>query len=116
MVMADEDMAVRAERAMTIKQFCAIENISKATYYKMRRAGLGPEETTVPIPGMTVVRITQEARRAWHQKLREVNATKAAQLERERFRATRQARGLRSVTSPKHVSHRKRRRRKGGDA
>ena len=46
MVMTNDDMtAVRAERAMTIKQFCAIENISKATYYKMRRAGFGPEET-----------------------------------------------------------------------
>ena len=32
------------ERSYTIKEFCAVEQISKFTYFKMREAGLGPRE------------------------------------------------------------------------
>jgi hypothetical protein len=59
----DDDDIARTERALTIKQFCAIENISKAKYYEMRRAGLGPEETIVPPGGTDTAHFTGSAQR-----------------------------------------------------
>jgi hypothetical protein len=98
------DDALRAERALTIGEFCAIENFSKGTYYKMKRSGLGPEETVIPIPGMNVIRISADARRAWHAKLAAANSNKAMELERARKQAQRVAAGKLAAKSAKHVS------------
>jgi hypothetical protein len=95
---------LRAERALTIGEFCTVENISKATYYKMKRAGLGPAETHMPIPGMNVIRISADARRAWHAKLAAANSGKAIELARARKQAQRVAAGKLAAKSAKHVS------------
>jgi len=71
-------MMDNTERAMTIGEFCHAENISKATYYKLKRKGLGPEETFVPVAGLSLVRLSPVARRRWHATLAELRETKAA--------------------------------------
>jgi hypothetical protein len=43
----------------TKAEFCALEKISRAYYYKLRRAGDGPDE-------MDTGRISPEARERWH--------------------------------------------------
>jgi hypothetical protein len=108
MIIDADDDVMRDQRAMTIKEFCDVENISKATYYKMRRAGFGPEETTVPIPGMNVIRISAAARHAWHVMLAEQRQTKSAELERKRQQAQRVRAAKRAAKSPLHVSRRTR--------
>ena len=50
-----------AEQSFTINEFC--ERICRATYYNLRRAGLGPDEILVG----SHRRITAAARRRWHQ-------------------------------------------------
>jgi hypothetical protein len=107
------DNTIVRERALTIAEFCALENIGKATYYKMRRAGLGPEETYVPIPGMRLVRISPEARREWHAMLAERRQTAAAMLEEQRRQAQTVQAGKLAARSPLHVANRQPRRRRG---
>jgi hypothetical protein len=53
---ADEPVGSR-----TINQFCARHHFSRAFYFAMRKAGLGPVE--MRIGGL--VRISDEAERAW---------------------------------------------------
>ena len=65
------------ERAMTIADFCYRENMSKATYYKLKRADLGPRETCI----LNLIRISPEARADWHAKLAERRQSAAAALE-----------------------------------
>jgi len=55
-----------ADKSLTISQCCAIEEISRAEFYKIRRAGRGP---VVVYPGPGCPRITAKARRDWHCKL-----------------------------------------------
>ena len=52
-----------AEQSFTINEFCQLERICRATYYNLRRAGLGPDEILVG----SHRRITAAARRRWHQ-------------------------------------------------
>jgi hypothetical protein len=54
------------DKSLTISQFCALEEISRAEFYKMRRAGRGP---VVVYPGPGCPRISAKARRDWHRKL-----------------------------------------------
>src|SRR5262245_56918602 len=108
----------REERALTIQDFCYLENITKATYYKLKRNGLGPEETNVLIEGARLVRITAEARRAWHAKLKAQQLSQAGQLEAARRKAQTSAAGKAGAASELHISKqrpspsRRRRRRK----
>ncbi len=55
-----------ADKSLTISQFCALEEISRAEFYKIRRAGRAP---VVIYPGPGCPRITADARRDWHRKL-----------------------------------------------
>ena len=48
------------EPSYSIKQFCEAEGISGPTYFKLREAGLGPEEMRPG--GLNMVRITHAAR------------------------------------------------------
>src|SRR5262249_10575686 len=42
--------AAATEPPLTIDDFCKIEGMSRATYYKLRRIGLGPQLTEIVIP------------------------------------------------------------------
>jgi hypothetical protein len=96
----------RPERAQTIGEFCAAENISAASYYKMRRLGVGPREERVP--GTAIIRITPEARRAWHALLAEMRQSRDAELEERRRSAHATQAGKMAAASPLHVSKRQR--------
>jgi hypothetical protein len=86
-----------AEPSLSVKQLCEADQISTAYYYKLKARGLGPVETRIG----SVIRITAEDRRRWHEKMRELAQTEAAQLEAERRRAQRVAAGRASVRSPR---------------
>src|SRR5262245_61446189 len=96
------------EPALTIRQFCILENIAVATYYKMRRLGYGPDEMRVP--GTALVRITQRARRDWHARIEQLGKSEGAELEAARRHAQTAAAGKRAAESPLHVSKRRRHR------
>src|SRR5262249_46772093 len=108
---AVDDEALRNERALTIPEFCFVENIGKATFYKMKRQGTGPEIHYVPVGGTTLPRISAQARRDWHAKLKAWQVSDAAQLLNERKRAQTSEAGRLAARSPLHISNRNDRRR-----
>lgn len=78
--MSKRKPADEVERSFSIAELCEAENISAGTYFNLRREGLGPRE----IRFRSTVRITPDARREWHEKLRRHSATRAARLEQQR--------------------------------
>ena len=77
----------------TIDQFCARHRISRAFYFgKLRKAGLGPAEMRL---GPKLVRITDEADRAW-QRARE-NPTGPELVELEQAKTELSALGRKAV-------------------
>ncbi len=92
------------EPSETIDEFCAVEHLSRSSYYKMRKLGYGPDEMVVP--GTSIIRITPQAHREWRIKLEERSRTTAAVLERNRRADQRRAAGKAAAASPKHVSRR----------
>ena len=94
------------ELPYTISQFCAVEHLSLATYFKIRKIGQGPEETR--IPGTRVVRITVKARREWHVLLEKLRTSETGRREAERRTEMARAAGRAAASSPLHVSKRRR--------
>jgi hypothetical protein len=92
------------DRWLTIAQFAETVQICEATYFKLKRQGLGPEETRFG----AVVRISPDALREWRQRMREMQETKAARLEAARRTAHSRAAGKLAAASSLHVSNRKR--------
>ncbi len=94
----------------TISQFCTAENISRATFFKLQRAGTGPE--LLRIPHSNIVRVTAAARRAWHLRMESADQQEAAGRERQR-RVDHAARaGRAAAKSEAHIANRRRRDRK----
>jgi hypothetical protein len=93
------------DKSFSIPEFCSAEDISHASYFKMRRAGLGPTE--IRIPGGRIIRITATARREWHRRMEQLAQGEAAQQEqRRRIDQTTRA-GQAAAKSEKHISHRR---------
>jgi hypothetical protein len=93
-------------RSQTPTEFCFAEHVSKSTYHELKKRGLGPVELVVP--GTKIIRITPEARDAWHAMMAELAGTESARLEAERRRAQAAEAGRIAATSPRHVSRRPR--------
>jgi hypothetical protein len=93
-----------APKSMTIKQWCAAENISLATYFANQNNGTGP--VTVKIPKSNIVRIV-ESRESYHKRMMALAETKAEQKARKRRDEQRRAAAQASVASPKHISKQK---------
>jgi len=93
--------------ALTIKDFCAREQMSPSSFHKLQRAGLGPDVRR--LPGMTMLRITAEAYGAWKKRMRQLQRSTELQQEHEVRRAQKRAAGQLAAASPTHVSKRKRR-------
>jgi hypothetical protein len=93
------------ERSFTIAEFCAIERISLATYYKMQRDGVGPKE--LAIPGTKVKRITTMARHEWHKRMEKLGQSKAAQLERARRSKQMSVLGKIAIASELHPTNKR---------
>src|SRR2546430_7900802 len=96
------------EPSLTIPEFCIAERISEPTYYKLRAAGLGPEELRY----LQVVRITYSARREWQKRLQNPTGELAETMRGITARLQAQGRKAASmaVASPQHVSNRRRKR------
>jgi hypothetical protein len=95
------------ERSLTVAEFCALERMSPTTYFKLKKAGLGPQE--VRFPGMNFIRITAEARREWHSCIEQSRKDQAADLERKRRSAQASRAGKRSAASANHISKQRQR-------
>src|SRR5262249_57015692 len=95
--------AVTAELAFTIRTFCKAHGLSVASYYALKKLGLGPRE--MHLAG-NLIRISAEAAAAWRKERENPNADEAKELarlaERRRQRSHRAA--ARAVASPDHVS------------
>lgn len=91
------------ERSLTIKEFCALENMSKATYFKFQRNGGGPREVR-GVNGMKFVRITPAARREWHLLNDKLQLDQSFELEHQRRVEMCRLAGNKAAASPKHVS------------
>jgi hypothetical protein len=109
--------AAAVEPPLTIDAFCKIEGMSRATYYKLRRLGLGPELTEIVVSaeegvnhgkGVNFIRISAAAHRAWHEKITKIRASEASKLEAARAHEQRVEAGKRAAKSVKHVSRRAR--------
>jgi hypothetical protein len=83
------------EASLTIGDFCRLERFSKKIYHGLKQRGLGPEETCPP--GTRVIRISPEARREWHVRMRDLQNTRAAKLEAARRREQTREAARRSV-------------------
>lgn len=90
-----EEKQTHPDASRTIDEFCALENISRFSYYKMRKNKHGPKE--LHIPGSEIVRITAEAHAEWRERMQELAVTKAGKLENARRVAQRKLAGKRSV-------------------
>src|SRR5213082_653046 len=90
---------------LTRTQFCELECMSETSYLKLRRRGLGPEE--VRILGTNIIRITLEARAAWHKQMAVMQVEQAAALEDEQRKKVARARDAadKALASPRHISH-----------
>ena len=97
---ADKDR----NRSESIPEFCLAEGISKSSYYKLKKLGLAPDELRPP--GTAIVRITTQARTAWHLRMEELRKSQATELEAARRRAQTAAAGKAAAASLRHVSRR----------
>lgn len=88
--------------SMTIREFCALERMSKVTYHKLKRNGLGPDELRAP--GMTFVRITPAARLDWHARMAEMRKSEAVEKERQQRSDACRVAGKLAAASPNHHS------------
>jgi hypothetical protein len=93
-----------AEDRLSLRDFCELERISVSSYFRMKRAGYGPEETF--LPGTSIMFITAEARRAWRIKIQKWSTSKEAKTEAARRSELAKAAGKRAAESPLHVSKR----------
>jgi hypothetical protein len=96
--------------AFTIADFCAMTGMSKSSYQKLQKRGLGPK--VVRLVGMPKKRITKEDFAAWKKQMAELRREQAADIEAEQTALveTRRAAGRASAASPKHISKQKKRR------
>jgi hypothetical protein len=96
---------VITDRSLTIPEFCAAEQISESSYYKMKAQGLGPRELRVN----SVVRITPQARLDWQHAREHPVGAEAKQVQRTaaEMKARGQAAIKHSIQSPKRVKRRR---------
>jgi hypothetical protein len=93
------------EVARTIPEWCKGKRICIATYHKLKKLGLTPDE--LHIPGTNIKRITSKADREWIARMAELTKTKEYKREAERRTALAKKAGDMAARSPKHISQRK---------
>jgi len=86
----------------SIGQWCLSRNLSKPTFYALKKRGMAP--ATFSIPGVRGERITEKADRAWEKRMVALKETKAAKLAAERRQQSAQNAARAAVASPLHVS------------
>jgi hypothetical protein len=95
------------EPSITIREFCAGEQISEPTYHKLRNLGLGPRE--MRFPNLKLVRITMKARDEWRARMENPTPEMKKQIAADHQSRSKRlsAAGKRGATSPKHPSRKK---------
>jgi hypothetical protein len=88
----------------TIGQYCDRKHISRATFHKQQRLGIGPKLTRYPHSNM--VRISRKASRENDALIAELAQQEDAKLERQRRVEQASAAGKAAALSPRHVSRR----------
>ena len=86
--------------AFSVPQFCARNFISRPTFERLRRLGLGPREMR---PTLNIIRITLDAEREWQLEMQKPRPD----LERRAAERAVKAGGA-AVKSPVHVSKKRR--------
>jgi hypothetical protein len=87
----------RLERASyTVQEFCARHNISRPTYHRLRRLGLGPKEMR---PAMNLIRITADADREWQRQMQKSRPDLEVKTAERAVKA-----GNAAAKSSKHIS------------
>jgi hypothetical protein len=101
------------EPPMSIPGFCRSEGMSRASFYALKRKGMAPELTEIILPGepginrgrgLKLVRISAQSRRAWREKIAQVRASEAVELEIARAREQQVAVAKLAAISPNYVS------------
>jgi hypothetical protein len=91
--------------ALTIRQFCNLHGLGIASYYKLKKLGLGPRE--MHLAG-NLIRISVEAAGAWRNERENPKADEAKELARlagQRQERSRKA-AKRAIESPEHPANR----------
>jgi predicted DNA-binding transcriptional regulator AlpA len=104
--MSASSKAIAEDKSYSIREFCLLEGISLATYYKMRKAGYGPRE--MRLPGSSFVRISAAARAEWQEKLEQLARSTAIAIESATRSTARAAAGRKGAQSPNHPCRRPR--------
>jgi hypothetical protein len=99
--MADQ---IDEEPSMSLQRFMALEDMSTATFYDLKRRGLAPR--IVNPPGTNWQRITAAERRAWHERMYKLGQKEEAKREAERRAALASRAGKLAAQSPLHRAHR----------
>ncbi len=92
-----------SDPSFTISEFCKLEKISEATYYKLRKLGRGLTPDEWRPPETNIVRITGPARREWQARISKMNRDD----DPARVAHARRA-GKRGAASPEHRCRKKR--------
>jgi hypothetical protein len=92
--------------AMSIDDFCRRQKISVATYYKLKKRGLGPVELRFA----NIIRITPEAEAAWRTARENPVGAEAEDITArdEAMRARAQRASKVAVNSSHHIANRRR--------
>jgi hypothetical protein len=88
--------------AFSVPQFCARNFISRPTFERLRRLGLGPKEMR---PTLNIIRITLDAEKEWQQLMQQPRTDLKQQATERAVKA-----GAAAARSLKHISKRGRRR------
>jgi hypothetical protein len=96
---------VETAASETIAEWCAIEKMSKATFYSLRWNNPELAPRTIEIPKTRIVRVI-ESHESWRPRVAEAMQTKAARLATARRRELASIAGKIAAQSPKHVTRR----------
>jgi hypothetical protein len=96
---------VETAASETIAEWCAIEKMSKATFYSLRSNNPELAPRIIKIPKTRIVRVI-ESHESWRARVAEAMQTKTARLANARRRELTSIAGKIAAQSPKHVSRR----------
>jgi hypothetical protein len=102
----DPDRGQAEQDSYTIAEFCQRNRISKPTYHKLQRLGLGPVEMGIG----AVVRISREAALAWRAARENPTGEEALAVARDAaaMRARSRSAASKAVASSAHISSKRR--------
>lgn len=98
-------MSENVTASETISEWCAVENMSKAAFYSLKRHNPDLVPQLLEVPGTRIVRVI-ESHDAWRARVAEAMKRKQARLERERRKEIATIAGKAAAASAAHVSKR----------